>query len=257
MNNLAEYKDLWADIQSKYIRMRELASVWKEDRYARRSYQCPFGPTVPLKLINEFEARNKIELPLSYKSYLLYFGATGPSDFGCIYDFVSRIYHEDVSTPSLLEIFENPVDIDCDDDSEPHPIASGDGTVEIAPGFNPSVPFLVLNGEASGYVYWWNFGDMVGCLGDFAVWQMKVSDKHLAFVEKEHAMFATPIGMSRDELLELYSGEVYHEDIDGIEYLHHKKTRTAFILDQRGYLTSIQKRGPFIEDLRSKRQSSE
>lgn len=257
MNTLVEYKDLWADIQSKYSRMRELASIWREDKYVLRSHQCLFGPTVPLKKINEFEARNKIELPLSYKSYLLYAGATGPSDFGCIHDFFTRIYHADVTATSSLEIFENTVDVDCDDSSEPHPIASGDGTVEIAPGFNPSVPFLVLNGKASGYVYWWNYGDMVGGLGDFAVWQERAANESLAFVEREHAIFTTPIGTSHDELSNLYSGELKQEEFDGIEYLYHRKTRTALILDSKGRLKSIQKRGPFLEGLRSKRQGGE
>lgn len=251
MNTLAEYQDFWAEIRSQIMRMRDLSSFWNEDEYAIRDFTHPIEPIVPEKLISEFEIRNNVEIPLSYRSYLLYFGGAGPCDSGRTLDFTSHVYDSDVRTPSKLEIFENPVDIDCDI-GEVHPIQSGNGTVAIASIASPVTPYLVLNGEASGYVYWWNHGDMVGAFGEFSEWYTRWANKSLAFVEKEYAVFTTPIGTSQEELWELFPGELKHEERDGIEFVHHRKIEAAFIFDSKGHVISVHNYYKFFRDLKSK-----
>ncbi len=237
MDTLGEYKEFWLDIRSKIMTMRSLSSIWQEHRDTRVSYQYSIEPTVPEELIAQFEEKNKIELPLSYRSYLLYFGGSGPSDFGHTNSFVDKVSHEDVSEPSSLEIFEDIQDIDPEDG--PHPIASGKGTVEIAIGFNPTIPYLVLNGEARGYVYWWYYNDMIGGAGEFALWYKRWADKALANAEKKHTIFSTPIGMSQQALWEQYPEELQHKERDGVAYAYHKETEAAFLFDANDCVKGI------------------
>ena len=109
--------------------------------------------------ILEYKRKNKIELPLSYRTYLQYFGDCGASEFNGTLSFEKKIVKCDVSRPSQL----SKVD-DVHDYKDEHPIKNENGRVAITHGLNPGIVYLVLNGDAAGYVCWW---DHFGCVARF------------------------------------------------------------------------------------------
>jgi len=201
------------------------------------SHKYYIGDVVRDKFILEYERRNGFELPLSYQTYLRYFGGCGASDFNGTHDFLTKIRSTDISQPSLLEKFEGVVELQ--DRSGFHPIKSSDGIVEIAKGFNPSVPFLVLNGVASGWVYWWNYDDMVGGLGQFDEWYRRWTDNALLILRKHEKMRSIPVGASIVELEETFPGEVTIEMKNNIEYARVEGLSYSFRLDENRVLAQL------------------
>jgi len=199
MDSYNELKTLWQEVKANVIEMRELDPDCNLISGAQ-SHKYKIEPTVSDKNILEFETNNGIELPESYRTYLQHFGSSGASDLNGTNDFVDNISLMDVSKTSKIRIFEDTQDIVNKD----HPIASPDGLVEIAKGYNPVVPFLVLNGDARGYVYLWNFGDMVGGLGQYADWYSKWATDALTCLKQVKQMQQVHIGTNLTELQEIY-----------------------------------------------------
>ena len=186
-----EFEEFWRWTKSQIENMK-LLDPHRCLVYGASTHHYHVEQVVNYKSILKFERKNKIDLPTSYRSYLLHFGSCGASDFNGTHNFLTKLFKDDVSKPSQLTVFEGVQEIESD--SPPHPIENSDGIVQIAKGFNPSVPFLVLNGVASGWVYWWNHDDMVGCLGRFEDWYREWTERTIQILEKHKLVESIPIG---------------------------------------------------------------
>ena len=208
--------------------------------YGASSHKYAMNPVVNDKPILEFERKNNIELPISYRSYLQHFGDSGAAEFNGTLSFLNDVSHRDMSSPSPMPIFEGTHDCGTEtDDFKIDLLQCEDGRVEIARGFNPSTPYLVLNGDASGQVYWWNYGDMCGALGDFARWYHNWANRVVNRLRFHHKVNAFPIGSSTLELEEAFPGLVHvWTHSSGERRVNVGETALYFTLDTRDRLTS-------------------
>jgi hypothetical protein len=244
----SDYKDFWSQITSLVLHMRTLDPE-NNLVYGAGIHQYSISPVVADSKILEFERKNKIEIPRSYRTYLQYFGGSGASQFNGTLNFLDKIFPIDVSSPSPMPLFQGTHDCGTEEgDFETHLLECEDGRVEIARGFNPSIPFLVLNGKASGQVYWWNFGDMCGSLGDFAHWHHNWANRVIDRLTLHHKVHVFPIGSSVQELMEAFPGLVnVWMDSSGEQRTKVRNTALYFTLDSNDILTSCSVSG-FIND---------
>ena len=183
MDRDIHYKEFWQMIRSKILTMRELDSNLELLPQAK-VHRYGIAPVVPVRTIVDFERRNKLELPPSYRSYLQFFGAKGASAFSSTYHFELDIFQRTVQGSSSYIPFEGQREITVEEyesrDFRPQQIA---GTVHIAHGWNPVSPDLVINGVGRGYVFW-NSGDFIGCEGEFWQWYLDWTDKALIAINQ-------------------------------------------------------------------------
>jgi len=185
MSNVSDLKDLWGGISDKIRSMRQLDSNF-ELVYGSQFHRYRIEPVVSDKEILAFERKNRITLPESYRTYLQFFGDYGASQFNGTLSFQKDVSQVDASKPSPLSIFTN-----VQDYTDSHAIEhNANGCVRITHGFNPSVAYLVLNGPASGHVYWLDLGEFSDWYLRWATWvlgQLKLYDRFVRFPIGSHA----------------------------------------------------------------------
>ena len=144
--------------------------------------------------------------------------------------------------PSPMPLFSGIHDSGTEEnDFQVHLLECEHGRVAIARGFNPSVPYLVLNGEAAGLVYWWNFGDMCGALGDFVYWYHGWATRVVNRLKLHHKICVFPIGSSLQELEEAFPDlvRVPAHQSSGERRVRVGEAALHFTLDARDILTSL------------------
>lgn len=238
-----DYKNFWSEIISLIEEMRELDPE-KELVYGASSHQYHIAPIVPDKYILDFEKKNNILTPPSYRTYLQYFGDFGASRSNGTNSFLDDVSHCDVSKPSLIPIFEGVQYYGGEDDEyEEHPIECRDGHTSIAHGFNPCVPYMVFNGVASGQVYDWNYTETVWAEGDFALWYYRWAKTVVSRLKLHHKISAFPLGSKLSELQEAFPDEinVYHITSSNERGANGCNFAGKFILDENDTLVSYKK----------------
>ena len=242
MDRDIHYKEFWQLIRSKVLTMRELDSTLELLPQAK-VHRYYIAPVVSEKTILEFERKNKITLPPSYRSYLQYFGAQGASAYTRTIHFETEIFHKDVSGISDFVPFEGTREPTEEEISKG--IRYEQGTVSIALGWNPIGPQLVLNGEASGYVFW-DSCEYIGCEGEFWQWYSTWTDKALAAINQRLTLKNLPRGTDITDVEKL----VAKENVSLGEWQNHKcafikhdvpseEVLTIFTLDDNGLILEI------------------
>ena len=247
MREIWEFKEFWSDIKAKIIKMRKLDPDYSMGD-SSHIHQYKINTTVSEKLIDLFETKNQIELPLSYRTYLMYFGASGASDYCGTLDFNTHISNIDVSNPSKLAVFDGTIMLEPNED---HPIKQKDGIVRIANGYNPTVPFLVLNGMAKGYIYAWNHDDVVTCHGDFSCWYEEWVDYNLVRLADINKMRLVPAATAFTELIDIFPGDFKLDIFQGVQFARHLNYDVVFQLDENKCVTTLHKRNDFFKTIRS------
>jgi len=215
MHDETDLKLLWLHVRASVVEMQELDPTRELHGHAwRHSYDIE--PVIDDYDILEYERLNKLELPISYRTYLQYFGASGPSAYGGTFHFKKYIFNQVISNTSKLIPFEG--FRDCEDDHTPLWVKH-DGMVQIAHGWNPLHVFLIVRGVSPGTVFY-DTGDILGCEGDFAVWYAKWADDYLRVLHERVALKNLPAGSAVSDLESVLSTSFFrHRTKDGIDYL--------------------------------------
>jgi len=201
------YKRFWDKIKRKILIASEMD---KENKLVSGSDNHKYEIYSPVKMadILKFEKKNNITLPLNYRTYLQYFGSHGAGpgvlgtfDFNYDTNYYRSVSSNDVTKPCPIKKFDGILGQDEDNEiTNEHPIWDENGLVKIATFGNPTDVFLVLNGDAKGEVWTWNYDDYLGAEGQFENWYNDWIDAIIIKLHNYHRFDSLDPSMSLSEM---------------------------------------------------------
>lgn len=143
--------------------------LWIEQRERMSELQRLAYKTLPEERLINFEEKNGIRLPVSYRTFLLYFGSGSPEPNKEILDFKYSVEKANINQP-----FEYGDTIDYEDSMYADDYGGYRGLVIIARGEYLDDFYIELNGPNPGTI--WHIGEYeLKRLEDFKDWYFKMN----------------------------------------------------------------------------------
>jgi len=240
------YKNFWQEVKQKI----KIASLLDKDNnlvLGAETHRYKIYPPVEVKDILAFEAKNKIELPLNYRTYLQYFGAygAGPDDGTC--DFYGEIITTDVHKTSPIKKFKHPKTNIEVIPRDKYPISQTEGLIKIGADREPECCYLVINGALKG--------EVLGCSlyeyfdyseGSLEEWYSTWIDRIIIKLKNYHLFSTLTKDMNLEQIEEILKVKATICSENPHSFSEHKiicfkNTPGTITLDKNGSITNIRK----------------